>query len=369
MKPALLAIGTAIPEHAIAQADAAAAAQTLCGDADHARLLPALYRRSSVSRRGSVLLDGHNGVIPPRQSFFQPAEGPLDRGPTTRERLERYEQSAAPLAIASAAAALEAAACDPARITHLVTVSCTGFAAPGVDAAMIKALGLPPTVARTNIGFMGCHGAINGLRVAGAFARADPDARALLTAVELCSLHYQYGPDPQQAVANALFADGAASGVIGLGRPARSGAGSDPVAWPIAATGSCLLPDSADAMTWHVRDHGFEMSLSARVPSLIEAHVRSWLSDWLHGHNIPPREIRSWAIHPGGPRVVSTVAAALGLAPDAQAASLGVLNDHGNMSSPTVLFIIDRLRRTGAPLPCVALAFGPGLVIEAALFA
>jgi predicted naringenin-chalcone synthase len=367
VKPALLAIGTALPEHTIAQADAATAAQSLCADAGHARLLPALYRRSSVSRRGSVLLEGPNGPIPPRQSFFPPAEGPLDRGPTTRERLQRYEQAAAPLAITSATAALSTVSWDPARITHLVTVSCTGFAAPGVDAAMIKALGLSPAIARTNIGFMGCHGAINALRVAEAFARADADARVLLTAVELCSLHFQYGPNPQQAVANALFADGAASAVIGA--ESRAGTSSGLSCWPIAATGSCLLPESGDAMTWHVRDHGFEMSLSARVPSLIEAHLRPWLSDWLESHDVRPGDVRSWAIHPGGPRVISTVATALGLGPDAQAASLGVLNDHGNMSSPTILFILNRLRRAEAPLPCVALAFGPGLVIEAALFA
>ncbi len=361
MNAAILGLGTALPEHAIAQEDALVIAQRLCADPDHARLLPALYRRSSVTRRGSVVLDGPNGTAPPPQSFFLPARDPQDRGPTTRARLERYEIEATPLALGSARAALDDAGVRPQEITHLVTVSCTGFAAPGVDAAIIESLGLPRTVARTNVGFMGCHGAINGLRVAAAFVGADASARVLLTAVELCSLHYQYGADPQQAVANALFADGAASAVIG-------GGGRLPSAWHLAATGSCLMPGSADAMTWHVRDHGFEMSLSARVPSLIHAHLRGWLQDWLTERGFTLGDIGSWAIHPGGPRVLSTVADALGLSRDASAASGEVLAGCGNMSSPTVLFILDRLRRGGAPLPCVALAFGPGLIVEGALF-
>src|SRR5262249_24576482 len=144
------------------------------------------------------------------------------------------------------------------QLTHLVTVSCTGFFAAGVDRVLIHDLGLAPTVQRTHVGYMGCHGAINGLRVARAFA-GEPDARVLLCAVELCSLHYHYGWNPQKMVANALFADGAAAVV---GAPA----GAAPAgAWQVTAAGSCLLPDSADAMRWTVGDHGFGMTLSKRV--------------------------------------------------------------------------------------------------------
>ncbi len=359
MNAVILGMGTALPEHDIAQEDALAIAVRLCADPAHARLLPALYRRSSVSRRGSVVLEGPNTTVAPRQAFFLPARDASDRGPTTRQRLERYEAEATPLALRSAHAALNSSGIAAGAITHLVTVSCTGFAAPGVDAALIETLGLRRTVARTNIGFMGCHGAINGLRVGAAFVEADPEARVLLTAVELCSLHYQYGADPQQAVANALFADGSASAVLG-----NSG-GDGP--WRIAGSGSCLLPDCAEAMTWHVRDHGFEMTLSARVPSLIDTHLRAWLDTWLREHDLTVGGVGSWAIHPGGPRVLSTVTSALGLPADVCAASRDVLTECGNMSSPTVLFILDRLRRRGAPLPCVAVAFGPGLIVEAAL--
>lgn len=361
---AIMGLGTAVPERSIGQGDALAVAQAMGGDAEHAKLLAVLYRRSNVGRRGSVLLDDPTGGAPARQRFFPPARHSDDRGPTTQARLARFEEEAAPLALRSARAALDESGVRASSLTHLITVSCTGFAAPGVDASVIRALGLSPAVARTNIGFMGCHGAINGLRVASAFVSQDPGARVLLTAVELCSLHFQYGTDPQRAVANALFADGAASAV--LGTPATSDAGADP--WRVAATGSCLIPDSHEAMTWRIRDHGFEMTLSSRVPALIESNLGGWLHEWLSRHGLGVGDIGSWAIHPGGPRVISTVASAAGIGDDATAPSRAVLSDYGNMSSPTVLFIVDRLRRAGAARPCVALAFGPGLVVESALF-
>jgi predicted naringenin-chalcone synthase len=142
-------------------------------------------------------------------SVFLPSGKPDDRGPTTAQRMQHYAADAPPLAVAASCRALEEAQVRAETISHLVTVSCTGFAAPGVDLSLIHGLGLPATVQRCNVGFMGCHGAINGLRVASAFTTAGPSARVLLCAVELCSLHYFYGWAPQQVIANALFADGA----------------------------------------------------------------------------------------------------------------------------------------------------------------
>src|SRR5262249_59062226 len=164
------------------------------------------------------------------------------------------------------------AAFEPDAITHLVTVSCTGSVAPGIDYELIEGLGLKPTVQRTHVGFMGCHGALNGLRVANAFATADPAARVLLCAVELCSLHYYYGSAADKLVANAIFADGAAA-VVGMANPARRGGGGarvhplpdgrgSPEHWSLRASGSCLIPHSATDMAWTVGDHGFEMTLS-----------------------------------------------------------------------------------------------------------
>jgi predicted naringenin-chalcone synthase len=350
---AILGMGTAVPKEGVTQCEALAfALQTIGGDPEATRTLPALYRRSGVSRRGTVLASGEG-----QQTFFRPRENQGDRGPGTGARVARYALEAPPMAAQSSTAALTAAGLDPARITHLVTASCTGFNAPGVDIALIKRLGLSPEVQRTHIGFMGCHGAINALRVASAFAAQDPTAVVLVCAVEVCSVHYQYGSDPQTIVANALFADGAAAAVIGTGAGPR-----------LRAFGTCVLPESTDAMQWRISDHGFQMALSARVPEMLASTVRSWVSTWLERHGLKVEEIGAWCVHPGGPRILSAVAEGLSLKDGALAASRGVLAEHGNMSSPTVLFILDRLRAAGAlERPCVMLAFGPGLVIEAAL--
>ena len=357
----LVGIGTATPAHTIAQREAAELAKAFCCQTnEQTRLLPMLYRRTRIRQRGSVLLDHAKGLGPP-QSFFSPAQGTMDRGPTTQQRMQRYAQEMPPLALRAARSALRESGLAPQQISQLVTVSCTGFMAPGVDLTLITTLGVPCTVGRTHVGFMGCHGALNGLRVASALVRADPDARVLLCAVELCSLHFRYGWDPEQVVANALFADGAAAAVLVHARRAPADA------WRVVASGSSLFPDSAEAMTWRIGDHGFEMTLSARVPALIAEHLRPWLTSWLRQQGLTVPEIRSWAIHPGGPRVLSTVAACLNVPLPMMAASHAVLAECGNMSSPTVLFILERLRREAAARPCVALGFGPGLVVEAAL--
>jgi predicted naringenin-chalcone synthase len=366
MSFAILGLGTALPATAIPQTEAMRLARRIgCHTAEQAELLPALYRQTAIDHRHLIfdraIVDDVLHGTHASGSVFLPRGTEEDRGPTTRQRMEHYVRGAGPLALRAAEQALAQSGLAPAAVTHLVTVSCTGFSAPGVDFDLIKGLGLAPTVERTHLGFMGCHGALNGLRVARAFTGADPAARVLLCAVELCSLHYHYGYDPKKMVANALFADGAAAVV---GAPA---AAAPAEAWRVAATGSRLFPDSEYAMTWNIGDHGFEMTLSTRVPDLIQRGLRPWLDDWLAGRGARVVEVASWAIHPGGPRVLSAVEKCLGLSADAVAVSRETFAACGNMSSPTVLFILDRLRSRAAPRPCVALGFGPGLVVEAAL--
>ncbi len=368
MSLVILGIGTAVPSRSIRQQDAAELAKTFCCQTDEqARQLVVLYRHARVDSRSSVLLEESNGSGP-QQSFFPPANGENPMGPTTRQRMLRYAQEAAPLALAAAGKALAESRVTPRRIGQLITVSCTGFAAPGIDVALIKRLGLANTVGRTHIGFMGCHAALNGLRVASAMVKADPKVRVLLCAVELCSLHFYCGWDPEKVVANALFADGAAALVVGPeSRPPTQRV--DPSLWKVRATDSCIFPDSEEAIGWRIGDHGFEMTLSPRVPALIGAHLRPWAEEWLGQHGLTLRKIGSWAIHPGGPRILSSAAQALGISEEGTAASRQVLAEFGNMSSPTLLFILDSLRRSQAPRPCVALGFGPGLAVEAALLA
>ena len=355
-------LGTAVPEHAITQAEAVELHSTLCEiDEERTRTLRALYRRSGVSRRHSVLLETGSGPLLGRQSFYPPARGDDDQGPPTARRMERYEAHAPPLAAAAAASALRAAGSCARHVTHLVTVSCTGFTAPGIDTRVIEALGLPSSTQRTHVGFMGCHGALNGLRVADSLVRSDAKAVVLVCSVELCTLHFAYGWSPEMMVPNALFADGAAAVAC------RSATGAAD-RWTLASSATLLIPDSAGDMSWRIGDHGFRMTLSARVPDLVAAGVGDWLRGWLRESGLEVEDVASWAVHPGGPRILGAVERALGLTKAQTRVSLDVLSDYGNMSSATVLFTLDRLRSEGAPGPCVALALGPGLVAEAMLF-
>ncbi len=362
MKFTILGQGTAVPEHSIGQSESIdLVASDSWRSEKERRIIRALYRRTGVEKRHSVLLHKRltEGDGPQYDPLFRQKSAD-DLGPTVGARMEVYEERAFPLALRAAASAIERAGLTGKDITHLITVSCSGFCGPGVDLKLIKLLSLPATIGRANIGFMGCQGALNGLRVAQAFAHADPAANVLLCAVELCSLHYHYGWNPEQVVANALFADGSAA-LVGTLCDANEG-------WSISATGAYVFPDSEDAMSWRIRDHGFVMSLSPKMPKLITEHLRAWTEAWLGRQGLALGDIRSWAVHPGGPRILSSVAAALGLERSALSTSRDILREYGNMSSPTILFILDRMRRAKAPLPCVALAFGPGLSAEAVLF-
>ena len=367
MSLAILGIGTALPITAVSRDESIKVAQRLTDrKAEQADLLPALYRQSGIMNRHLAFPPGvvddviegtrHTG------SIFLPSEQFTDPGPTTAQRMAHYRREAGPLAIQASRKGLAASGLAAKAMTHLITVSCTGFGAPGVDVELINELGLPATIERTNVGFMGCHGALNGLRVGQAFVDSRPDARIMICAVELCGAHYHYPWDPKKAVANALFADGAAAAVGISASENRSNC------WNLVASGSCVFPGSEHAMTWNIGDHGFEMTLSTKVPDLIARNLRPWITDWLAKNNAKIEDVGSWAIHPGGPRILRAVEETLGLERDRTTASWEVLESCGNMSSPTVLFIMDRLLKRDAPRPCVALGFGPGLTAEAALF-
>jgi predicted naringenin-chalcone synthase len=367
MSLAIVAVGTAVPATCLNQAEAMAVARAVCcRTEEQVSWLPDLYGGSWIMNRHlafdrAVVDDILNGTQSSRSAFL-PGNGNADCGPTSGERMRHYREHAPPLAIVAARQALDRADTEAADITHLVTISCTGFFAPGLDIALIQSLGLRPDTARTQIGFMGCHAALNGLRVADAFARSDPNARILLCAVELCGVHYHYRWDPQKMVANALFADGAAA-VVGVPQAVTS----EP-RWSVASLGSCLIPDSQDAMTWSIGDHNFEMTLAKHVPGLIRRSLRPWLTQWLSKQGMDLSDVASWAVHPGGPRILTAVEQSLELHTQALTDSKAVLAEYGNMSSPTLLFILERMRGRAAPLPCVALGFGPGLVVEAVLF-
>ena len=347
---AILGLGFATPELTANQQVATEHALARCATTTAQQaFVRRVYARSAIDRRAAVIL---------RDGLFPEPKTTADRGPGTARRLEEFQREAPELAHKACASALGHSAVAPGKITHLVTASCTGFAAPGVDIAIMQRLGLPNDVQRTNVGFMGCHAAINALRVAQGLLAHNADARVLLCCVELCSLHFQYGWRSDQVIANALFADGAAACVL-------SGAKND--AYRVRATGSCVVPGSTGAMAWRIGDFGFEMGLSPETPALIEQSLPNWLDGWLSAHDVTQSDVGHWAVHPGGPKVLDSVENALSLERTALRHSRAVLADHGNMSSATLLFILQRILDEGATKPIVALAFGPGLTIEAAL--
>ena len=230
-------------------------------------------------------------------------------------------------------------------MTHLYTVSCTGFFAPGLDVALINSLGLRPTVSRYHLGFMGCCAALPALDLAKQ-AVANSGGVALVVCCELCSLHFQPTMARDNLLSASLFGDGAAAAVVSR----------EPGLLRVGAYGSCLVPDSEGAMSWRIGDTGFVMGLAKEVPTILADRLSNGL-----GETLVTEEPDYWAVHPGGSAILDACQEGLGLGTDALRTSRDVLRDHGNLSSATVLFVLERLWKDGVCGSGIALAFGPGL--------
>ncbi|GAA2888466.1 type III polyketide synthase [Microbacterium esteraromaticum] len=338
------------------------------------RLIATSFDGAGVETRHTVLGELAATAAPQSPQFLDHESGLLLE-PGTAARNEIYAREADRLFIEVAGRSLDA---DPdltaSDITHVVTVSCTGFHAPGPDYAIVRALGLSPAVQRYHLGFMGCYAALPALRSATQFCRADPEAVVLVVSVELCTLHLRSSSDPDAIIASSLFADGAAAAVV----TARE--------LPTAAPGftldgfhTGLIPDGEDDMAWTVGDTGFEMVLSTRVPQLIGTHIVDalrplWQSDDRIAAALDRQRlaevVRHWAIHPGGRSILDRVQERLELDDRQLQPAREVLRANGNMSSATVLFVLQRILETERPEPgerVAAMAFGPGLTAESAL--
>lgn len=329
--------------------------------------LPALYRGSAIEARYTCVPD--YGRSNADNFTFFPPNWSLQPVPSTEQRNEHYRDAVVPLAEDVGQRALDASDANAEDITHVIAVSCTGFFAPGLDVELVKRLGLPPTTQRTVIGFMGCYAAFNALRTAHSFCQSNPDARVLIVCAELCTLHFQVDDSLEDVVVNSLFSDGAAAAVLSS-REASDARGR----LAYVDNRSHLDDDSMEDMTWAIGDTGFKMGLSSRVPDVVGENLPAYVQNLLSPHGLERDDVGFWAIHPGGRRIVEGARAALDL-PDAVVQdSLAVLRDYGNMSSPTILFVLKRIldRRAqgdGAPPEHgVAMAFGPGLTIEGTLF-
>lgn len=360
----ILALGTAVPSFRARQVDiaqwmiASFAEQPALG-----RWLRGLYASSGVETRYSCIDDF---LQPVGRARFAPGQ-PLHQIPTTAERMAIYEREATPLGEAAATKALtrlsESTDTTLAEvthsITHLVVVSCTGFFAPGLDLALVRRLGLNPGVERIVIGFMGCSAAFNGLRTATQIVRGQPGSRVLVVCVELCSLHIQPGTARENLISASLFADGASACVVGEAQPQWGDL------FRLDNFYTQVKADSNEAMVWQIGNHGFALQLSPQVPKYL-AEVAPAALQQLD----PDQRVKFWAIHPGGPAIVDRLAEVFELTNDQVAASRSVLRRYGNLSSATIFFVLDefrsQLQAQRQPQTGVAMAFGPGLVIEMA---
>jgi predicted naringenin-chalcone synthase len=349
----------------------------LSADAALSRRIDYLYHRSQIGGRYSCIPDYSR--IDPSQFEFYPSNWNLHPFPTTQHRLEKYQTEALPLCKAAIADALnQPSAPELSEVTHLIVVSCTGFYAPGLDIHLVKGLGLSPDVQRTLIGFMGCYAAFNGIRLADSICRSDPHATVLLVCIELCTLHFQQSPAPHHLIANCIFADGAAalfcrraSSPPAPPSPPNWG-GKMPTSFVIVNSVSWIDDDSLDEMTWTIGNTGFEMRISPDIPRILEVNLMPFIQRLLKPSGLSPTDIDFWAVHSGGRSILDTVQQRLNLSAFQIEDSRAVLHEYGNMSSPSVLFVLkrllQRLRHGEHFRRCVAMAGGPGLTLEACLF-
>ncbi|MGC0364583.1 alpha-pyrone synthase [Rhodococcus sp. 27YEA15] len=340
-------VSTVVPEHDIHDAFVEFADNSFS-----VRRKQLLFRRMAERSQISHRYSGIDSVA----SFY----GGNPNSVNTETRMIEFERTAPALAV-RAVDGLELG--DRAgEITHLIVISCTGFVSPGIDFEIIKKCGINPSVERTQIGFMGCFAGINGLKLAHHIVRSEPDARVLVVSTELCSLHLQQSEELETMLSFLVFGDGCAAVLVT----------GEPEGLALDSFKALMVPDSPELITWRIGDIGFDMVLSGKVPgtlsrALTDENVKLILS------GADKSEIDLWAVHPGGRSILDAVEGALELAPDDLSASRKVLNDYGNMSSATVLFVLAEMMEQNkngehsGKAGC-AMAFGPGLTAETMLF-
>ena len=335
------------------------------------RLISAVYDASAIQTRHTVISELEPGARGSESSpvFYDATIGEI-LTPSTGSRNDVYVERSPELFLTAASRAVEAArGVEAADITHVVTVSCTGFYAPGPDYAVVRGLGLKPSTQRYHLGFMGCYGAFPALRAARDFCRADPSAVVLVVCVELCTIHLRSSNDPDTILASSVFSDGAAAAVVSA-RRAEAGE----TVLDLEAFETVLTPVGESDMAWTIGDAGFEMTLSSYVPRIIEQHIRGALTPLLAADpgmaDGAYGQIPRWAIHPGGRSILDKVQRTLELSDGQLEPSREVLREYGNMSSATVLFVLQRILHkpsTDDTERVCAMAFGPGLTVETAL--
>lgn len=362
MEAAITGIGIATPKYKQSQQAASElVSKVLNLNPLEKRKLKALYRFTGIDYRYSVLSDvcKEFGEL----NFFpNDIEMPF---PTTEKRMAIYKENALPLALDAIENCFSEIMFDKREITHLITVSCTGMYAPGLDIELVHHLQLKSSTKRTAINFMGCYGAFNGIRIAEAICKADPEASVLVVCVEIGTIHFQKKIDLDNLTSNAIFADGASCVLIQANQKVNK-------CFQLSNFYCDLLPQTSNEMAWHVGDFGFDIALTSYVPEAIASGIPAFLAQLSKNFQIKSENIDIYAIHPGAHKILKACEAALNISEDKIKYSYQVLKSYGNMSSATILFVLKLIWEEMTPetfndKTIFSCAFGPGLTLESML--
>lgn len=331
----ILGTGTADPPHRYAQEEIRAAArQAFVGMEDLDRLL-SVFDHAGIERR----------------AFVHPLDYHLAGHPFARRNRD-WADAAVALGVQAIHACAEKADIPPPTFGTLIFTTTTGLSTPSVDALLVERAGLSPDIRRVPLFGIGCAGGAAGLALAASLAGERP---ALVLSVELCAQTLLLSDRSRtNVVGAALFADGAAAAAVGDGRGPR-----------IVDSRSVLFPDSAGVMGWDFTDEGMRLVLTQEVPKMVERHVHAEVEDFLGEHGLDPGDVARWVLHPGGPRVIDAFGRVLRIPEERLRPTRTFLRDHGNLSSASVLYILDAATREAAPGEWgVVLSLGPGFAAE-----
>lgn len=352
----IIAIGTANPVHRHQQNDIMRFMLDANNpDEKNRKLLPILYHRSGIATRYSVFSDF--SLARGQWAFF----GDNCTMPSLEKRMAFYNQEAVKLSVSAIEDCFNAVknTTNIHEITHLITVTCTGLSAPGLDIQLVQTLNLSPNIVRTSVNFMGCYAALHALKIADAFCRADASAKVLIVCTELCTLHFQKSNDVDAILSSTLFADGSAACLISGDNEAKG--------LEIKQFYSQIALSGQEDMAWQLSSTGFLMTLSSHVPKLIKQEIKNLLENSLQKLGLNAENITDWAIHPGGKNILEAVETSLELEADALNESYEVLRNYGNMSSPTILFVLKKMMESTKTGNIFAVAFGPGITMESVI--
>lgn len=322
------------------------------------RKLKFLYHQSAIETRYSIVPDYS---LDADEWQFYPATENLDPFPDLELRMKWFNKTASPLSVRAIEKCIENKISKE-EITHLITVSCTGMSAPGLDLQIMEEMDLPSTIFRTSVNFMGCYAAIHGLKLADAFCRNDKNAKVLVVCTELCTLHFQRENTIDNIASSLLFGDGCAALLVTHDDDKREGLRVKNFYSEVSFKGK-------KDMSWELSSSGFLMTLSGYVPELIEQDFNALLTNALQNAELNENDISHWCIHPGGKRILSSIEKSIHISSEDLKESYNVLREYGNMSSPTILFVLKEIMdslesKKKKRANIFGAAFGPGLTME-----